>query len=583
MVIKAAVTKVGALLQLALMWLVLSSAIAPEPLKFVSVAEAQTAQCAIPQNSCGCATCGCSGGYNPGTPTCPAGQVLYDDYCLPACPDGFRRYPGIPGLCVPPCNHGCPDGYDQIPLPQCPSGYHRDLRDPNYCLADSDQQFDNQSCPYGMNYSPETGQCEADCPQGTFLDDKGLCRNYYERECPAGYNRDAETGKCVPPGSWPTGYTWVCLPHCPEGTYRDVQKPTRCVPPPPSCPENYENVQGRCLPVCEKGAERDPYGYCKPPKDCEEGSYANLRGLCGQPECPQGTEQVRGQCVPLCDLGYERDQNGRCKPPSNDCQQGEELIRGQCVPVCEQGLNRDENGRCVPPREGCQQGEETVRGQCVPVCKQGLTRDENGRCVPPRNDCRRGEETFRGQCVPICKQGLTRDDNGRCVPPQKECQQGQRLNIESGNCERIPPVVKTCPKNMVYNERRNKCEPRQRDCPRGTSLDRNGRCVSNTPDCPDGTFLDKRGRCVPPRDVPECGERERLNANGVCEPIVRRVPQGCPDGTVLDKRRKRCIPVRQDDGGDVRIDEPQQVPGIELIPGTSCLNRPGISSMPGTR
>jgi hypothetical protein len=147
----------------------------------------------------------------------------------------------------------------------------------------------------------------------------------------------------------------------------------------------------------------------------------------------------------------------------------------------------------------------------------------------------------------------------------------QRLNIESGNCGRIPPVVKTCPKDMVYNERRNKCEPVQRDCPRGTSLDNNGRCVSNTPDCPEGTFLDKRGRCVPPRDVPECGERERLNANGVCETIVRGVPQGCPDGTVLDKRRKRCVPIRQDDGGgDVRIDEPQtpeRIPGVELIPG----------------
>ncbi len=536
MVLRLALLKVGALFQLAFMWFVLTSAIAPEPFKFVTVASAQSAQCDIPQNSCGCSTCGCTGGYNPGTPECPAGQVLYDDYCLPACPSGFRRYPGLPGLCIPPCQHGCPEGYDQIPLPQCPQGFHRDLRDPNYCLPDRDQQSDVQTCPYGMSYSLETGQCEADCPQGTFLSETGLCRSYYERECPTGYNRDAESGKCVPPGSWPTGYTWVCLPHCPDGTYRDVQKPTRCVPPPPTCPETYENIQGRCLPVCEKGAERDPYGYCKPPKDCEEGSYANIRGLCGQPECPQGTEQVRGQCIPLCELGYERDQNGRCNPPV-DCLPGEELVRGQCVPVCEQGLDRDENGRCVPPRQVCQRGEEIVRGQCVPVCKQGLTRD----------------------------------DNGRCVPPQKDCQQGQRRNIETGDCERIPPVVKNCPKNTVYNERRNKCESQQRDCPRGTSLDSNGRCVSNTPDCPDGTFLDKRGRCVPPRDVPECGERERLNANGVCEPIVRRIPQGCPDGTALDKRRKRCVPIRQDNGaGDVLIENPQdpiRVPGVELIPG----------------
>ena len=39
---------------------------------------------------------------------CPSGYTVYDDYCLPECPSGYRRYPGYPGLCLPPCDFGCP-------------------------------------------------------------------------------------------------------------------------------------------------------------------------------------------------------------------------------------------------------------------------------------------------------------------------------------------------------------------------------------------------------------------------------------------------------------------------------------------
>ncbi len=71
------------------------------------------------KSSCNiCNTCGsCDKG-----PRCPAGYTVYDDYCLPECPTGYRRYPGYPGLCLPPCDHGCPEGYEPVPLPGCPDG-----------------------------------------------------------------------------------------------------------------------------------------------------------------------------------------------------------------------------------------------------------------------------------------------------------------------------------------------------------------------------------------------------------------------------------------------------------------------------
>jgi hypothetical protein len=481
--------------------------------------------CTAPASSCGCATCGCG---EVKTPSCPPGQTLYNDYCLPSCPSGFVRYPGMPGLCVPPCDHGCPVGYDQIPLPECPQGFHRDLRDPNVCTQDPGQLTYGDECPFGMAYAPETGKCEVECPSGTFLNGNGLCESYYERECPKGYGRDPESGKCLPPGTWPVGYKWVCLPHCPDGTYRDINQPTRCIPPKVSCPQGYDNVQGRCLPVCEQGTQRDSYGYCYPPEKCPDGSYTNLRGQCEQPKCPRGNEIYDGQCTPICEQGWTRNDNGRCTPPDDGCDQGQELFRGQCVPICKQGLRRDNNGRCVPPQTGCPQGQEEFRGQCVPICKQGLRRDNNGRCVPPQTGCPRGQEEFRGQCVPLCAQGTNRDDNGRCVQPRKNC-----------------------PKNTIYNAKRNKCEPIR----------------VQLPECDQGEIRDRNGRCVPVNNEPDCGKGERLNENGECVPI-RLVPQACPRGTYYEPKRKACLPIPQQQTDPAPQDELiDQVPGIKVDPG----------------
>ena len=116
-----------------------------------SAAQAQQSSvpqtCEVQTKSC-CNTCGsCDSG-----PSCPAGYTIYDDYCLPECPTGYLRYPGYPGLCMPPCHHGCPEGYEQVPLPGCPQGYHRDLRNPDECLPDHSTTYPD-NCPEGLSYS----------------------------------------------------------------------------------------------------------------------------------------------------------------------------------------------------------------------------------------------------------------------------------------------------------------------------------------------------------------------------------------------------------------------------------------------
>ncbi|WP_421693379.1 hypothetical protein [Aestuariivirga sp.] len=569
------------------LWFALAMGTAPQALA--------DAQCPVPANVCGCSSCGC--GEGGVTPRCPAGQEPYDDFCLPSCPDGWNRYPGYPGLCTPPCQHGCPEGFEQVPLPSCPEGYHRDIGSLDDCIADFDPRDPNMAgrpsfsqCPEGMTLSPNSRQCEVECPFGTYPDEQGLCRSYYQDPCPPGFGRDAQTGQCQPPGLWPPGYQWVCLPLCPEGTLRDIYHPTRCLPPPPSCPDGFEDWRGRCVPVCDQGATRDPYGYCAP-ETCPEGSYPDLQGNCQQPECPQGFDSVRGQCQPPCENGDQRDQSGRCVPQDEGCPPGTEDVRGQCVPACPPDYVRNlQTLECQPPERGCDQGEEYVRGQCVPVCQQGSVRGENGRCVP--TGCPRGQEKFGAKCLPICPASQTRDNRGNCTCPQgTETVRGQCLAFCRKGLVRLPGGSCGCPQGQDFVHGR--CLPA---CEQGLVRDKNDRCMP--PQCPPGTerfrksclpaclpgqLRDQRGRCY-------CPDGTRLSAKGICQEInvqrpcpdgfrrddggncvpSRRVPQSCPDGFFYSKRKHTCVPEQREQPDAPVLRQPK----LQIDPGTLQLLQP---------
>ena len=478
---------------------------------FSSVAPAisqSNQMCAAPANFCGCATCGC-GGTDYGRPTCPAGQSLYDDICLPSCPSGFQRYPGVPGLCMPPCDHGCPDGYDQVPLPNCPDNYVRDLRNPDQCIPDYGKLENEGQCGYGFTYSSAYGKCVADCPQGMNLNEVGQCESTYGRSCAEGMSRDPETGKCIPPGIWPPGYKWVCLQACPSGTFRDIRQPTRCLPPPSICFDGYEDINGRCLPICEKGLTRDNYGYCVP-ASCPDGTYPNLRGKCQVPDC--GPNELRNG-------------NGVCEPPQRGCEQGFETFRGQCVEECKVNSVRDDNGRCREPKPDCPQGQRLniQLNQCerippgTPNCSPNMTYSSvQKKCVtrqPPVVRCNKNEvKDANGRCrpvkdpAPLCPKGFRPDGNGGClriitnVP--RGCGEGYYLNKRTNKCmpfqnepdpvqpqddggdngdfEAPPPRSKLNPnilKQLIPQQGDNGGANVQRACADGQYRDENGRCV----------------------------------------------------------------------------------------------------------
>ena len=479
---------------------------------FFSQAQAQTntvMQCTAPQPSSGCASCGCGScgcGGDVSIPHCPTGYSSYDDFCLPDCPQDFIRYPGLPGLCMPPVHYGCGPGYDQVPLPQCPQGYYRDLRNPDLCVADIDYGLHQGVCPQGMGWSYDHGRCEADCPQGTYRDGHGLCQSYYSQECPKDFVHDPASGKCLPPGIWPPNYTWVCLPTCPPGTLRDIRHPTLCLPPPPSCPQGFDNVGGRCLPICDKGLQRDPYGYCVP-VTCPDGGYTNLRGQCQFPECPEGTR---------------RNDRGECLPPPHICDQGQESINGQCTPICRTGLSRDAKGNCTPDQANCPQGQRL--------------NSDTGNCerIPPNTpNCNPNQiySSVLRHCTDIpppvhCGQGQYKNSDGRCVdipqpPPQLQpiCPQGTRPDGQGG-CVRIS-VPSNCPPGLFYDRRTNRCT-RPNFVPGGPPLDQGG----NTP--PPRTLQQLNPNLPPQLVVPHLNAVPGIN-----------VQQPCPDGTARDNNG-RC-------------------------------------------
>lgn len=509
---------------------------------------------------------------------------------MPSCPDNFTRYPGYPGVCLPPCDHGCPVGYDQVPLPNCPEGYHRDLNDADYCAPDQYEPGGDSSCMPGMVYSFERQACVADCPQGSYVDAIGLCKSYYETECPQGLRHDPETGRCVPPGDWPAGYEWVCLPQCPEGYVRDIAHPTRCLPPPSTCVEGYERTTGnRCEPVCAEGTRRDSYGYCVP-SDCPEGQYPGLDGVCREAECPSGYEKYRGNCMPPCDEGYGRNEAGYCIPPDEGCPSGTQRFEGECIPDCPTGYDQDpRTGQCSPPSRGCAPGEELVRGTCVAPCDRSMVRNAEGRCVP--TGCAKGEERVNGICLPRCEPPLVRDANNRCA-----CAQGTELI--GGRClprcregmTRSPSGQCLCRPGTEFVGGR--CEP---ECKRGLRRNANGECVPLS--CPEGEE-NVRGRCLPAclygqvrnaKGKCICPPGEVIGPSGYCQTEVTDCPEGyrrnesgqcvrkdknkvkCPEGYSYSKRYKTCLPDKRKDEPvpDTRQDEPApdtRVPDMKLPP-----------------
>ena len=236
------------------------------------------------------------------------------------------------------------------------------------------------ACQAGMYLHPESGECAAECPEGTTPDTlSGACR------CGDGLLYDITSAACVS--------------DCPEGTRTDSAG-GRCICPAYalfdndertcSCPMNMvmSDDRSRCMcstgymdPVSETCTEECPKTWV-PDEDtatcvCPEGTVHDpATGQCG---CGTGLfmNTLTLECVSTCPEGTTPDPTGKfCKCPDNETLDEES---GTCE--CLSGMRRDpDSGRCGPPAakpaETSESTDDTDDGEQSDTDDESMDTDE---------------------------------------------------------------------------------------------------------------------------------------------------------------------------------------------------------------
>ena len=247
-------------------------------------------------------------------PICnPRTQDLYNNRCVPKCPDNWTHV-GDSGRCVPPpCDQRTNDVYKGQCVPKCPPGW--------------DHTGDNGTCkprcPIGIAAIPG---CNQNPPCDTTKNDiyKGQC----VPKCPQGQVHTGDNGACQTPCDLTKNdmYKGQCVPKCPQGQVHTGDEGA-CQTP---CDLTKNDMyKGLCVPKCPTGkVHTGDKGACQTP--CDLTSHDMYKGLCLL-KCPTGQEHTgtRGVCQTPCDTTTN------------------EMFRGQCVLKCTPPQIRLKNGSCV--------------------------------------------------------------------------------------------------------------------------------------------------------------------------------------------------------------------------------------------
>ncbi|ELP85996.1 hypothetical protein EIN_450550 [Entamoeba invadens IP1] len=253
------------------------------------------------------------------------------------CDFNFEKYNG---KCLTKCDSQTEDRVGETCKPKCVANAHRNQLTTE-CECDTNYDLVNEKCLYQCLTTEErVGEvCMTKCKEH---EERNLQTNVCQ--CITGYEifnnkcalicdpneqqRDETTGnclckngkeavgtKCLDPCTGDTERVGEdCLAKCKEN---EVRKDRVCV-----CKDGYEFYESVCLLKCKKNQERNPTT-----KKCEY-------------NCGEGTEPVGEECLPVCEKGYER-QNGQCTRVV--CDQGKVWENGECVDVkCDEGQYLEE-------------------------------------------------------------------------------------------------------------------------------------------------------------------------------------------------------------------------------------------------
>ncbi|XP_070544831.1 extracellular matrix organizing protein FRAS1-like [Ptychodera flava] len=480
----------------------------------------------------------CSGPGKIECTSCKSGHFLLNGMCLSDCSDGFYSDSGV---CVA-CHQSCRT---------CIS------RNDDDCLSCRDGTHVVQSRSHYSSTSH--GQCVAQCQQGHFSNEHGLCL-----ACHATCKRciDTTNSGCVSCSSPLVLNDGHCIRQCGQNQYEDRgvcydchSSCASCFGPQStdcsSCNDPARLQYGECLTGCRVSEYPTSAGYCQACHSSCASCVASTSGsgnICTSCNNPNHVVLV-DVCVEHCGRGYYRS-DGMCHAchqscatctsggsmGCSSCPRNQVLAHtGVCSSTCHDGFY-NENGVCRACADNCmvctssyycnqcRNPTDAIQfGECVSQCADQFYSDPMTKicrecdwvcnsCVGPTSfdciQCMDGMILQNGTCVAECTPGYYQKDQ-QCRACDSKC---KACDGPMSCTECYPPLllvgnqcVEDCIPQMVKDNENRKCISCPDLCIECTSPLMCVKCYANT-------FL-KNGICVT-----ECGRGFYGNTEiGTCE------------------------------------------------------------------
>uniref|UniRef100_A0AAY4BT87 VWFC domain-containing protein n=1 Tax=Denticeps clupeoides TaxID=299321 RepID=A0AAY4BT87_9TELE len=387
-----------------------------------------------------CRECECREGqvtcFRPSCPTCPLGSlaVQKEGQCCPQCQE-------VP--CHPDCSScsGTPEHCSSCKNPasllwngncvsSCPKGSYPHGRVCAGChasCAECVNAFDCVSCRGSLLLSGR--QCVTTCETG-FYQDHTQCLRCHD-SCSSCRGPGAEgCVSCSDPAHLLRD--GVCVLDCGAGYYISQGRclscdPTcaTCHPDNPSCLSCHADFalhHGKCVPHCPEGHYKDSHGRCGVCHGTCSSCSGPLASQCISCTGPQPLHH--GQCLASCGEGrFSRD--GLCQKCHASCR--------SCV-----GPEASDCIRCSKPEEVLQAtGSLASHGSCMPSCRPKFYQDADRSCRECHVSCAQCTAGSVHSCTSCVRPAVLHE--GQCV---QRCPPG--FHVQDGSCQACHPSCQEC-------------------------------------------------------------------------------------------------------------------------------------------
>ena len=490
---------------------------------------------------------------------CEKPFVLFDNHCLPSCPEGSYPVDLINGFVCNICPEKCASCIKDDECGKCKNPYY--LKD-GKCVENCETHYvpiDGVCTKCSQNSCLEcsesdTAQCYS-CEDGYYLNNEHHCVD----DCGDGYypsNRKCiscgddkcitckEQNKCQKCAEGSVLYKGKCIEFCVVGTYEQDRE---CLP----CVDN--DKCKRCYPLSPDKCKECQIGYLNDTKcvdKCEEGTYPDeLTKTCKK--CSKGCKNCKDdQTCYNCEEGLFLDTVD--KTCNDKCKSYQVAVNGICKDCTQKyciSCDPNDISKCLQ----CNPELFNYKGLCVSQCPDG-TFEKGNECIDCEENCKHctDEKTctecvddkveYNYDCYDKCMENYA-NVNGHCkkclVDKCKNCDPNNlgKCNVcedgylnDNGNC------IKTCGPTKYYNDDTKRCEDCLEGCEKCTNPNTCQRCIEPLLLDQENTectyFCRETFYAAKKEEPPHCEKCENTNCKACCPSIPIHCLQ-CPDGWFL--------------------------------------------------